>query len=260
MSHWNGKTVVVTGGTAGLGKAIADEFLVRGANVVAISRSCEESHDTPQNLTLIQADVCDDKSVDAAIQSIVAKMGSIDVWINNVGKSTRAAFESCSVEDYIALMEINFYSALRCSLAVLPELKKTSGSIVQIGSLAAKTGWKNVAPYVVGKHALAGFAHQLRLEGPDNVHSLFVCPGPIQREDSQSRYADQAKGLEPSASSPGAGVKISGTAPTKIAKLILKAIENRKVEVVIPAKARLLFSILQMSPQLGDWLLRKFAK
>jgi short-subunit dehydrogenase len=157
-------------------------------------------------------------------------------------------------------MDINFYTAVRCSLAALPYLKNSSGAIVNIGTLASKTGWRNVGPYSTSKHALAGFAHQLRIEGPDNVHSLFVCPGPIQREDAATRYEREAENLEAGAAAPGAGVKISGTAPTIVAKRIVRALEKRKSELVIPRKARILFAILQLSPKLGDWLLNKFAK
>jgi len=156
-------------------------------------------------------------------------------------------------------MENNFFTAVRCSIAAMPHLEKSSGSIVNIGSLAAKTAWRNIAPYVTSKHALSGFAHQLRLESPDNVHCLFVCPGPIRRDDSRERYQEQAKGLDESAAAPGAGVKISGLDPDSLARKIVVAVEKRKSELVVPAKSRILFSILQLSPRLGDWLLRKFS-
>ena len=152
-----------------------------------------------------------------AVQTIVERFGRIDVWVNNVGKSGRTSFETCSIDDYRELMELNFFTAVRCTKAALPELEKSSGSVVLIGSLASRTGWKHISPYVTSKHALSGFAHQLRLEGPANVHSLFVCPGPIRRDDSATRYQQQASGLDDAAAAPGAGVKISGIDPQKLA-------------------------------------------
>lgn len=257
MSNWNEKVVVVTGGSAGLGKVIVDEFAGLGAGVVSLARS---ENPSTENVWHLQADVCDDGSVVNAVKTIIAKHGKIDVWINNVGKSTRVAFESATIGDYQSFMEVNFYSAVRCSFAALPQLKKSSGAIVNIGTLASKTGWRNVGPYAASKHALAGFAHQLRIEGPENVHSLFVCPGPIQRNDAATRYQQQSENMEAGVAAPGAGVKISGTAPTDVAKRIVWALEKRKSELVIPRKARILFAALQLSPKLGDWLLNKFAK
>jgi len=256
MGIWKEKIVVVTGGSAGLGKAIVDQFASAGATVISLSRTKQEDSG---NVFHLQADVTNDDSVAAAIKSIVSQHQRIDVWINNVGQSTRVAFAEASLEQYRELMEINFFTAVRCSLAVLPHLEKSSGSIVLIGTLAARTGWKNIAPYVASKHALSGFAHQLRLETPSTVHSLFVCPGPIRRNDAATRYQQQAEGLDESAAAPGAGVKISGIDPKVLAQKLVTAVEKRKSELVMPRKARLLFAILQLSPRLGDWLLRKFS-
>ena len=256
MSNWKDKVVVVTGGSAGLGRAIVEAFASDGATVISISRS---KHENSDRVFSVVADVTDDQSVTKAIATIVETHGSIDVWVNNVGQSIRVAFAESKVDEYRQLMETNFFSALRCSLTVLPHLKKSSGSIVNIGSLAARTGWKHVGPYVTSKHALSGLAHQIRIEGPENVHSLFVFTGPIQRDDSETRYQQQSANLDPSAAKPGAGVKISGIDPKKLAALIVAAVEKRKPELVVPVKTRLLFSILQLSPRLGDWILRKFS-
>ncbi len=248
---------MVTGGNAGFGLAIVNEFVGAGANVVCVSRT---GNGVPESVVHVSADVTDDQSVAHAVSRIVEAQGAIDVWINNVGKSTRTSFKECSIEDYRELMEMNFYTAVRCSLAVISHLEKTSGTIVQIGSLASKTGWKHIAPYVTSKHALAGFAHQLRMEGPNNVHSLFVCPGPIRREDAGERYNEKTTGLGEAAAAPGAGAKVSGIEPDRLASKVRIAIEHRKSEIVVPWKSRLLFSILQMSPRWGDWLLSKFSK
>jgi len=204
--------------------------------------------------------VTQDDSVDNAVNEIASRFGGIDLWINNVGKSTRIAFEDCQPRDYAELMEINFYTAVRCTLAALPALKKSSGTVVNIGSLASKTGWRNVASYTTSKHALAAFSHQLRLEGPTNVHCLLVCPGPIRREDAGQRYATQAAGLDPSATAAGAGVKLKGIPPEVLAAKIEKAVRRKKKELIVPAYTRLLFALLQISPSLGDWLLRRFSK
>lgn len=269
MANWTNKVVVVTGGSSGLGRAIAAEFKGVGAQVVCLARdqqkltaAVDELSQSGEKVGAVVADVTDDASVIAAVTEIRQRHGQIDLWVNNVGRSLRIALTDAQVADYQALMEINFLSAVRCSLAALPELDRTSGHLVNIGSLASKTGWPLVAPYATSKHALAAYHHQLRLEGPRSVHYLFVCPGPIRRADAATRYADQASKLpsQPDhAAKPGAGVKLKGIAPEKIATQIRIGCEKRKADIVIPGKARIAFALAQLSPWLGDYLLKKFS-
>ena len=266
MANWTDKVVVVTGGSSGLGRAIAAEFAEAGAKVVCLARDEQKLAQTAQDLSQsgatvngVVADVTDDQSVAAAVAEIKNQHGQIDVWINNVGRSLRISLQDARVDDFQQLIEINFLSAVRCSLAALPELDRTSGHLVNIGSLASKTGWPLVAPYSVSKHALAAYHHQLRLEGPRSIHYLFVCPGPIRRSDAGSRYADQTSKLPEEASKPGAGVKLKGIPPQEIAQQIRAACERRKADLVIPGKARIAFALAQLSPRLGDYLLKRFS-
>lgn len=252
---------MVTGGSAGLGLAISETFAKQDATVVMLSRNESKLKETAaanaQDLNWVVGDVSDQSSLQLAVEQVEQRFGRIDVWVNNVGKSTRAQLESCPLATYQDLMETNLYTAIRCSQLVMPHLQHSSGSIINIGSLAAKTGWPHVAPYVTAKHALAGFSHQLRLEGPENVHCLFVCCGPIRREDAGNRYDDQADGLDASARKPGAGVKLKGIDPHKLAEKIEAATRKRKPELIVPFYVRLLFTLQQLSPRLGDWILRR---
>jgi short-subunit dehydrogenase len=263
MSHWQNKVIVVTGGSQGLGLAIAQNFATRGGTVIVLARDekrLAEAAASSPNIDGIQADVLDDASVDAAIERIIQQHQKIDVWVNNVGKSSRSDFANSTLDEYQSMMEINFYSVLRCSMAVLPCLEKSSGSLVNIGSLASKTGWRNMSPYAASKHALAAFCHQVRLEASSNVNCLLVCPGPIQRPDAGARYAAQTKNLDATAAQPGAGVKLKGICPTKLSRKIEAAVRRRKKELIVPGYTRILFSLMQLSPTIGDWILRKFAK
>lgn len=261
MSHWREKVIVVTGGSAGLGLVIAETFAALDATVVIISRNkttLEQAvKGSPQELNYVVGDVCDSSSVSQCIDEIESRFGRVDVWINNVGQSIRGDFASLTVEDYQRLMEVNFFSAVRCTSAVMPLLEQSGGSVVNIGSLAARTGWRHVAPYTTSKHALSAYSHQVRLEGPNDVHCLFVCCGPIKREDAGRRYADQTQGLDASVERPGAGVKLKGIEPTVLASKIEVAVRRRKAELMVPAYARVLFAIQQLSPTIGDWLLKK---
>ncbi|MEL7496859.1 MAG: SDR family NAD(P)-dependent oxidoreductase [Planctomycetota bacterium] len=266
MKRWSGKVVVVTGGSAGLGRSIASTFAHAGATTILLARDesrlsrardwIDPENDLPVHS--IVCDVCDTTSIQDAVTTIRDQFGRIDVWVNNVGVSIRTRFDECPIDEYQRLMEINFMTAVRCSYAVLPLISQSSGSIVNIGSLAAKTGWKNVSPYATSKHALAAFSHQLRLEGPANVHTLFVCCGPIKRNDEGTRYADASSNVDEQAQSAGAGVRLKGIDPDVLSSRIEVAVRKRKKELMIPWYARILFAIQQLSPTIGDWMLSKF--
>lgn len=267
MNQWKDKVVVITGGSSGLGVALARQFATAGARVVCLARGQEKLQATVDDLAgngsldvqSVVADVTDDQSVSNAVASIMDSHGQIDVWINNVGKSTRIALADVTVANFEELMQVNFYSAVRCTRAVINELEKNAGSLINIGSLASKTGWPFVSPYSTSKHALAAYHHQLRLEGPAAVHYLLVCPGPIRRADGGTRYADQAAGLPDDVAKPGAGAKVKGIPPDELAQRIRIACEKRKLELVMPWKARIAFAISQLSPRLGDKLLKRFS-
>ena len=263
MSHWQNKTIAITGGSKGLGLELAQHFSAAGAQVVIIARDQQRLTEACQgspNIYPIVADVLDGNQVSTTIEAIIEQHGKIDVWINNVGKSTRADLLTSDIKAYQSMMEINFYSAVQCSTAVLPHLANSSGSLVNIGSLASKTAWRNMSPYSASKHALAAFSHQVRLEGPPNVNCLSVYPGPIRREDAGERYAQEASGLDPAAAQPGAGVILKGICPKRLVAKIDRAIHRRKKELIVPGRARILFSLLQLSPSLGDWILKRSAK
>jgi short-subunit dehydrogenase len=107
---------------------------------------------------------------------------------------------------------------------------------------------------------VAAYSQQLRLElEPSGLHVLLVCPGPITREEIR-QYVPESSNLPASARKPGGGVRVKSIAPEYLAKRILQACERRQPELIIPAKARLLFVLSQLSPRLGDWLVRKMTK
>src|SRR5439155_13389450 len=115
--------------------------------------------------------------------------------------------------------------------------------------------------YAASKFPLAAYAQQLRLElGPQGLHTLFVCPGPIQRDDAGSRYDGQSVDLPAAARQPGGGVNLKRIDADWLARRILVACERRQAELEIPARAKLLFAISQLWPTLGDWIIERMTK
>jgi short-subunit dehydrogenase len=187
--------------------------------------------------------------------------GRLDLLANCAGKSARGEVAATSADDFRELLDLNFLSTVRCTRAALPHLLNSRGHVVQIGSLSAKTASRYLGAYPASKFPLAAYAQQLRLElGPQGLHCLLVCPGPIRREDAGSRYDAAAAELPPAARQPGGGVKLKGIDPDWLGRRILVVCERREPELVVPARAKLLFAIAQLWPRLGDWIVTRMTK
>jgi NAD(P)-dependent dehydrogenase (short-subunit alcohol dehydrogenase family) len=268
MSRWNNKVVLVTGGSAGLGQAIAQEFAEAGASVMIAARDAQRLAQAAEQMSSgglrvqgIAADVTKNDDARRLIEQTTAAFGRLDVLVNCVGRSTRGAVSDMSADEFAALLDVNFLSAVRCTTAALPHLRQARGHVVLIGSLAAKAASPFMGAYPASKFPLAALAQQLRMElAPDGVHTLLVCPGPIRRDDAGTRYDAASANLPDSARRPGGGVKLAGIDPHLLARRIRRFCELRKAELIVPGRARLLFAIGQLWPNLGDWIIRRMTR
>ncbi len=262
MSYWTNKVVLVTGGSSGLGRLIAEAFATAGAKVViaaleadAVKQAADEMGHGGGDVLGIHADITRQEDVDRLFAQTIDHHGRLDVLVNNAGRSMRGKILDTTPEQFRELMELNLIALVRCTRAAVPHLLKQRGHVVNIGSLAAKSSARWVGAYPATKHAVAAYSQQLRLElGPEGLHVLLVCPGPIARKAPRLYPLEGMEDLPERARAPGAGVKIKGIPPQKLAAAILRACERRRPEIVMPAKARLLFAISQLCPRLGDWI------
>ena len=266
MSFWQEKVVLVTGGSSGLGRVIAEAFGAAGAKVViaaleadAVEAAAAEMRHGGCEVLGVHADVTRQEQVDTLFQRALERFGRLDVLVNNAGRSMRGNAIDTTPEQFRELMELNLIALVRCTRAAVPHLLKQRGHVVNIGSLAAKVGSRWVGAYPATKFAVAAYSQQLRLElGPRGLHVLLVCPGPIERKDVRLYPLEGLEDLPQRARQPGAGAKLRGIEPEKLAGAILRACRRRTPELVVPAKARLLFALSQLCPSLGDWIvLRK---
>lgn len=188
------------------------------------------------------------------------QFGQLDVLVNCIGASDRGLACELSADRLRELFDQNVITTLLCCQAMLPLLEASRGSVVNIGSLAGKVGARYLGGYIAVKHALAGLTQQMRLEWRDKgIHVALVSPGPIRRDDAGSRYADRTVGSLPkSASAPGAGTKVKGLDPQRVANAVLKCAQKRRTDVILPSYLRILIVIGNAIPRLGDWLLLKF--
>jgi short-subunit dehydrogenase len=268
MSFWNDKVCLVTGGSAGLGRAIGRALAVQGAHIVVVARRMEPLEATAAELraagfkaTAIAGDVTWQEDVDRIAAEVQANFSRLDLVCNAAGRSTRAAILDTTPEDFQQLIDVNFLATVRMTRALAPRLIAARGHLVNIGSLASKVAAPYLGAYPASKHTVAAYSQQLRLElGPQGLHVLLACPGPIARDDAGERYVSDAPGVPADAQRPGGGARVPSLSAELVAKRILKACERRRLELVVPSRAKLLFAVSQLSPSCGDWLLRKFLR
>jgi len=262
MYYFRNKVVLVTGGSSGLGRAIAEaaagqraRLAIVGLEADTVRQATDEMAGNVEILGLV-ADLTRQEDVDRGIGAVVERFGRLDILVNGVGRTGRGKTLDTTPEQFRELFELNFLSAVRCTRAAVPHLLAHRGHVVNIGSLAAKTAARWMGAYPATKFAMAAYSQQLRLElGPQGLHVLLVCPGPVARKDDRLYPLEGLEGLPIRARRPGGGAKTRTISPQWLAQEILRACEERRAELVAPFKARILFAISQLWPSLGDRIL-----
>ncbi len=179
------KVIIITGGSSGIGKALAEEFgrrgskiLITGRNVLDLNSVVEELQQKGISIFGFAADVSKEEDNKNMAEEAVRRYGKIDVLINNAGISMRALFEEVDLNVIKKVMDINFYGVLYATRHCLPEILKSKGSIVGISSIAGYRGLPGRSGYSASKFALNGFLEVLRTEMlKKEVHVLTACPG-----------------------------------------------------------------------------------
>lgn len=248
-----------------MGRSLAEILAYKGARVAIVGRrreplevAAEQIRASGSEVTPIVADVTLGSDVDRLSSCLMRRWGGLDFACHCAGRSMRGDVMATSPEVFREIWEVNFLSLVRVCQTFVPPLVDSRGHLVLIGSLASKFAPRYLGAYPASKFSVAALAQQLRLElGASGINVLLVCPGPIARSDSSPRYSAQSQNLPDSAQQPGGGAKVSAIAPNLLSERILRACEHRDVELIVPAKARILAVLSQVSPRLGDWLLTK---
>lgn len=179
------KVVVITGGTSGIGRALAFEFGIHGSKIVITGRNAEALSATLDALEAkgiealgVTADVTKPEDNIRMVEEAVQRFGRIDILINNAGISMRAVFEEVDPKVIETVMSINFYGAVYATRYSLSEIIRNKGSIIGISSIAGFRGLPARTGYSASKFALNGFLESLRTELLNTgVHVLTACPG-----------------------------------------------------------------------------------
>jgi dehydrogenase/reductase SDR family protein 7B len=251
------KTVLITGGTSGIGRACALAFGRAGYAVAITGRDAARLADTAGALAAAgvahltaQADVGDAAAAARAVADTVARFGGLDVLINNAGLSMRAKFADVDVKVLEQLMQTNFFGTVYTTKAALPHLLARKGTIVGISSIAGFRGLPGRTGYSASKFAMNGFLEALRTELlPTGVNVLTAAPGFTA---SNIRHtALLANGQTQNDTPRDEGQMMTSEA---VADHLLRAVELRRRTLVLTGQGKLTVFLNKWLPGLTDKL------
>lgn len=238
---------LVTGANSGIGLATAITLARAGHTVFAGMRNLERGSAlrdavSKENLpvTIVQLDVDNDGSVEAAIGKVLADQGQIDVLVNNAGVGGGGPIEEVPIDVFRQKMETNFFGGLRCIKAVLPSMReRRSGCIVNVTSVAGRFGWSPQGPYAASKWALEGLSECLAQEvRPHGIRVAIVEPGIIGTPMTMRPRPAPPPGAYSSQKTRWASMFIASLetpeSPFAVADTILNAAEGRDTRLRLP--------------------------
>lgn len=197
----NNKVAIVTGGTKGIGRAIAETLVRAGVDVCISSRHEEEVEEAVNELLLLAEDrtvgfVCDvrdHRDVQAMMEFAVAEFGGVDILINNAGIGLFGTVEEMTPEDFRTVIETNLLGPYHCCHEAIPLMRKRGGGhIINISSLAGANAHPKMAAYNASKFGLNGFSEALMQEiRHDHIKVSYVMPGSVNTEFGGDEPADE---------------------------------------------------------------------
>jgi NAD(P)-dependent dehydrogenase (short-subunit alcohol dehydrogenase family) len=243
-----GKTVLITGGSRGLGLVLAREFAAEGANLVLCARTAEDLERARQELAergaqvlAVPCDVTDPVQVERLVDAARARFGAVDVLVNNAGLIQVGPMEVQTLDDYREAMDLHFWAPLYLIRAVLPEMRaRREGRIINISSIGGKISVPHLQPYCASKFALVGLSEGLRAElAKDGVRVTTVTPGLMRtgsppRARFKGRHEQEYTWFSISASLP-----LISTSAEHAARRIVRACKYGEAEITFTLPAHL---------------------
>ncbi|EOS58500.1 hypothetical protein C812_00419 [Paenibacillus barengoltzii G22] len=246
-----GKIVVVTGASSGIGALAAQRLSERGAVVVLAARNAEKLNRVAASLAgpyrVLEMDVGSDASVKEGFNQILKEFGRVDVLLNNAGYGKFEYLDQMPVSEFAEMMNVNYIGMVRCTKAALPSMKAArSGRIVNVASMAGKIGTAKSTAYTATKHAVIGFSSALRQEVREyGITVSTINPGPIDTPffdiaDPSGGYVNNVRWMM--------------LKPERVVKAMVKAAEKGTMEINLPWIAGAGAKWYQMFPRLADRL------
>jgi NADP-dependent 3-hydroxy acid dehydrogenase YdfG len=254
IDHFRGKAVLVTGASAGIGRALASKLMRAGAHVGLVARREERLQALVDELgpsaraTILVGDVSDEAFVEQAIAAFAAAAGGVDAVINNAGISMNGLLAETETAVFQRLMDVNYFGSLYFARHALPHLERSRGSLVFVSSIVGKRGFATRSGYAASKFAVHALFESLRVEWADTgIHVGIVAPG---YTDTEIRTAALGQDGQPT----GDGGHTAGDVMTadEAADAILRATARRRREVILTNGGKLMVWLNKLAPHVAD--------
>ena len=263
------KVVVITGGSRGLGLALARRLAQENAKLAILARDQQELVDAKSDLdkygstvTMWTCDVKNESSVRSTVEEIASVLGGIDVLINNAGEIVVGPLDVMDRKDFQDALDIHFWAPFNVTLASLPHLYKSQfARVVNIASFGGKVAVPHLAPYCVSKFALVGLSDALRAElFAKNIFVTTVAPGLLRTGSHKNAFFKGQHRKEFTWFSLGASNPLISMDADRAALQILDAVRRRRAELTVTLAARLLVITQAILPDLTAKLIKVIAR
>lgn len=249
----NGKTVVITGASSGIGKAVALEMARRGARLFLAARRLDllesvaaECRAVGVSCTAVPTDVSRREDCIRLLETA----GEVDVLVNNAGFAIFNAIADAKPEELVSMMQTNYFGAVWCAQAALPGmLARRSGTIVNVASITGIMGFARMGGYCATKSAMLAFSEALRDEVLGRgVRVAMVCPATT--DTAFFEKAERGK-------MPGASRLILAIRPERVARAVCNAAEDGGYRRILPFTANLYMRLKEIAPRTAHFFMRR---
>lgn len=253
----NGKTVLVTGASSGIGAAISKAMAKAGGRVLLLARREDELRRVADEIrqaggeaSVYPVDLADSSAVMEVAQRIKAEVGTPDILVNNAGSGKWRFVEETSPEEAVQMMTLPYFAAFYVTRAFMPDmLARDSGHIVNISSVGSRFVWPGATAYLAARWAVRGFSEALRAD----LHGTGIGVTLYESGVIRSPYWEHNPGSQERV--PKMGLLVPALTPEQVGKAIVKGVERNKRLIVIPFMMRMTYWQHAVIPWLVQWLM-----
>ena len=235
--NFKDKVVLITGASSGIGRESAIQFAKKGADIILVARRKDKLDQIEKDLkkfnisTLVcECDISDKSQVKKVSEIILQKYESVDILVNNAGFAIYGSVSDLTIEEIESQMATNYFGMIYCTKTFLPSMvKKKSGHIVNVASVAGSFGLPGIASYCASKFAMLGFSEGLKHELKDTGVGVTVV-SPIM---VRTNFFDHPSFEKMPKYSP------TSISAETVAKAILKASDSPRLEIIVPSVVRI---------------------